>query len=149
MSLKNYLERELVTCNPITNLVEVARMMDDKDVGAVLVVDDDKPCGIVTDRDIVIRCLVDGKDPSQTKVSEVMTQDLETVTLDDGIFDVVQCMKEGKIRRVPVVDNDGKAVGLISMGDVFKLIGEEIHDLTLASTPEENKIQQQGIERAA
>lgn len=140
MSLKNLVERELISCNPDTSVQEVARMMDDKDVGAIVVLDGGKPIGIVTDRDLVVRCIVEGKECKDTRVRDVMTDDVETVSIDQGIFDVVRIMKESQIRRLPVVDDKGKCVGLLSFGDIFALLGREIGDLAAPATPETPKL---------
>lgn len=74
-------------------------------------------CGIVTDRDIVIRALAVGKDPSETLLGEICSRDLQTVSAEDSVGDVVRLMSEKAIRRVPVVE-EGRPVGIVSLGDL-------------------------------
>ncbi|MBI3336113.1 CBS domain-containing protein [Candidatus Peregrinibacteria bacterium] len=143
MSLHNILERKVISCTPETPIKEVAELMDKENVGAILVLQKGKPQGIITDRDIVIRCVVKGLDCTGTAVKEMMTENVETVNVDDGIYDVVQVMKKNKIRRVPVIDSSGKAVGLLSFSDVYQLLAKEIGDLSVPVAPEEPKIVEQ------
>jgi CBS domain-containing protein len=146
MALRNLLERKLVSCSPKTPVTEVARLMDQENVGAVLVLEEDgRPAGIVTDRDIVLRCVVREADCSQKSVEDVMTDSLATVKLDEDIYNVIQVMRDHEVRRVPVVDDDGRAIGLLSFGDIFHLLGQEIRDLSATIAPERAKI----VSRAA
>jgi len=99
------------------SLSEAAALMRDGDIGAVPVVDDGKLVGIVTDRDIVIRAVAEGKDAA-THVGDVMTTELFTVTPDDFVFEAIRLMGDKQIRRVPVIDNNGALVGIIAIADV-------------------------------
>lgn len=145
MSLTSLLERKLVCCSPETSIQQAAQSMQDKNVGAVLVVTDEKPLGIVTDRDIVLRCVVPGVNCATEPVSKIMTKKLSTATVNDGIYDIIRVMKQNEVRRVPIVDLAGKAVGLLSFGDILQLLGKEFNDLTSSSTSEEPKL----VQRAA
>ena len=99
------------------SLREVAAMMRDGDMGAVPVVDDGKLIGIVTDRDIVVRAVANGK-TADTPISEVMTTELFTVAPDDFVFEAIRLMGDKQVRRIPVVSNDGSLAGIIAMADV-------------------------------
>jgi len=99
------------------SLSEAAALMRDGDMGAVPVVDDGKLVGIVTDRDIVVRAVAEGKDAA-THVGDVMTTELFTVTPDDFVFEAIRLMGDKQIRRVPVIDNNGALVGIIAIADV-------------------------------
>jgi len=99
------------------SLSEAAALMRDGDMGAVPVVDDGKLVGIVTDRDIVIRAVAEGRDAA-THVGDVMTTELFTVTPDDFVFEAIRLMGDKQIRRVPVIDNNGALVGIIAIADV-------------------------------
>ncbi len=99
------------------SLREVAVMMRDGDMGAVPVVDDSKLIGIVTDRDIVIRVIAEGKDVN-TAISEAMTTELFTVAPDDFAFEAIRLMGDKQVRRIPVVDSSGGLAGIIAMADV-------------------------------
>jgi CBS domain-containing protein len=130
--LKNYLERDLIACSPETPIETVAELMRDNDVGAVLVIANGEPRGILTDRDLVLRCIADKKNAVTTLAGEIMSRPVETVTLNDGIYNVVEKMKLGEVRRIPVVDKAGKAVALLSFEDVFELLANEVNDLKAA-----------------
>ena len=113
---------QVMTRNPRTvradaPVIEAARIMREADVGPVIVVEDDHVAGVVTDRDIAIRAVADGRDPSSTKVSDICSPDLTTVSPDDTIDSAVQLMREKHIRRLPVVEG-GKPVGIVSIGDL-------------------------------
>ncbi|MDX6724476.1 MAG: hypothetical protein QOD73_2880 [Solirubrobacteraceae bacterium] len=114
--------REVMTADPRTvdagaTLVEAAREMRDGDVGALIVVENGSVAGIVTDRDIVVRAIADGKDPGSTRVSDVATMNPVTLTVDQTVEDAIRTMREQDIRRIPVVQ-DGRAAGIVSLGDL-------------------------------
>jgi len=92
-------------------------MMRDGEMGAVPVVDGGKLIGIVTDRDIVVRAVADGK-TADTPIGEVMTTELFTVTPDDFVFEAIHLMGDKQVRRVPVINNNGELAGIIAMADV-------------------------------
>ena len=107
-----------VTCvEPSSTLVEAAKLMQQNDIGNVLVAEGDKVCGIVTDRDIVVRAIADGCDPTTTTVGDICSHDLATVKPTASLEEAKKLMADHAVRRVPVVDK-GKPVGIISLGDV-------------------------------
>ena len=114
-------------------LSEIATMMRDGDMGAVPVVENGRLIGIVTDRDIVVRCVADGHGPD-TPVSEAMTTEIFSVRPDDFVFEAIRLMRDKQVRRVPVVAEDGKLAGIISMADVAL---ETEDELEIAETLEE------------
>jgi CBS domain-containing protein len=122
--------KSVQTATAGTTLSEVAVMMRDGDMGSVPVVEDGRLVGIVTDRDIVVRALADGKDGSGT-VSDAMTTDIATAAPDDYVFEAVRLMGEKQVRRIPVVDADRKLVGIIALADVA-LETEDDRDLAEA-----------------
>ena len=99
------------------SLRKVAVMMREGDVGAVPVVDNGKLIGIVTDRDIVVRVVAEGKSPD-TPISEAMSTELFTVSPDDFVFEAIRLMGDKQVRRIPVVAADGSLAGIIAMADV-------------------------------
>ncbi len=99
------------------SLRDVAAMMRDGDMGAVPVVDDGRLIGIVTDRDIVVRAVAEGK-TADSPISEVMTTELFTVAPDDFAFEAIRLMGDKQVRRIPVVSSDGSLAGIIAMADV-------------------------------
>ena len=98
-------------------LRDVARMMRDGDMGSVPVVEDGRLVGIVTDRDIVVRSVADGRGPD-TSVAEAMTTDIFSVKPDDFVFEAIRLMGDKQVRRVPVVDENGDLAGIIAMADI-------------------------------
>ncbi|CAL9665502.1 CBS domain-containing protein [Streptomyces sp. enrichment culture] len=106
-----------VTVEPLTSVTAVARIMRDRDLGAVLVTEGDRLRGLVTDRDLVVRSLAEGGDPGQTTVAGACSDDLVTVRPDEELDRAVRLMREHAVRRVPVVDH-GHPVGIVSLGDL-------------------------------
>jgi CBS domain-containing protein len=94
-----------------------ARAMRDSNIGDVLVTENGRLLGILTDRDIVVRVLAEGRDPARTTVSDVCSRELTTLGPDDAIDVAVASMREGAVRRLPVVE-DGRPVGVVSLGDL-------------------------------
>jgi CBS domain-containing protein len=116
------LVRDVMTPNPVTlqatsSLVEAALAMRDFDVGNVLVLDDGQICGIVTDRDIVVRGIAGGNYPATVKLGEICSRELTTLSPTDTVEDAVSLMRQKAIRRLPVVEN-GQPVGILSLGDL-------------------------------
>lgn len=117
---------EIMTENPETvtadsTLAEAAKRMRDLDVGIIPVVESQESRrlkGVLTDRDIAIRAVAEGKDATKTKVSDVMTTELETCNKNDSIRDVLNVMQREQVRRVPITDREGRLVGIIAQADV-------------------------------
>lgn len=105
------------TANRAMTLREVARLMSDGDMGAMPVVEDGKLVGIVTDRDIVVRAIAEGRDIS-TAIGEVMTTEIFSVKPDDFVFEAIRLMGDRQVRRIPVVTEAGELAGIIAMADV-------------------------------
>ncbi|MFC4535699.1 CBS domain-containing protein [Sphaerisporangium dianthi] len=96
---------------------KAARLMRDQAIGDVLVTRDGRLCGLVTDRDIVVRAVAEARDADSTPLGSLCTSDLVTARPDQDVEDVVRLMRERAIRRVPVVE-DGRPVGIVSLGDM-------------------------------
>jgi CBS domain-containing protein len=106
------------TCSATTTVGDAARFMRDSDIGDVLVERDGKLCGIVTDRDIVVRAVAEGRDPMSTPLGDICSRDLTTLSPDDSVKDAVKLMRDKALRRLPIADSSGKAVGIVSLGDL-------------------------------
>jgi len=107
---------EPVTVPSTTTLEQAARRMRDAGIGDVIVLDGEQITGILTDRDIVVRAMAEGRD-GQTPVCDVASRDLTTISPDDTLEAAVELMRERSIRRLPVVEA-GRAVGIVSLGDL-------------------------------
>ncbi|QSX78210.1 CBS domain-containing protein [Agrilutibacter solisilvae] len=106
-------------CTASTPLRDVARMMVDNDCGQIPVVDEaQRPIGVVTDRDIATRVVAQGRDANTACASDAMSTPVRTVNLQTSLKDVVCAMEADQIRRVPVVDMDGKLAGIVSIADI-------------------------------
>ena len=109
---------------------DAAARMRDRNVGTLFVLSEHKrPIGIVTDRDLTLRVLAEGNDPYQTTVGEVMTPVPESVKEETSIEEALGVMRRGPYRRLPVVDDNGKLVGLLSFDDVLELLAEEFRQI--------------------
>jgi CBS domain-containing protein len=108
-------------CLPNTTVVEVAEMMKSKDIGSIPVIENEqtkKLVGIVTDRDLALKIVGEGRDAKSTKVEAVMSRKMITCLADDDLQKALNAMAEHRIRRIPVVDHDNKVVGIIAQADV-------------------------------
>jgi CBS domain-containing protein len=117
--------QDLMTSNPRTvassaSVVEAARIMKDEDAGIVPVVDDDQLVGTVTDRDIAVRVVAEGKDPQATKVSEIASRELVTIDPQQDLDEALRLMAKHQVRRLPVVEEDGKLVGILAQADIAR-----------------------------
>jgi CBS domain-containing protein len=127
-TVEEIMTRDPRTVNASDSVVDAARVMNESDIGDVIVVDNGEVSCIVTDRDIVVRAIAEGRDPSSTRVSEVCTGGVEAIEPDASVDDALRKMREADIRRLPVVQ-DGRPVGIVSLGD---LAVEREPDSTLA-----------------
>jgi CBS domain-containing protein len=114
--------RDVMTPNPITlpvtaTAVDAAKAMRESDVGDVIVLEDSRIVGIVTDRDIVVRSLAVGSNPAQTKLGEICSRELTLVSATDEVASAIDLMRDKAIRRLPVVEND-RPVGIVTLGDL-------------------------------
>ena len=106
-------------------LVDAARKMRDLDVGALPICgDDNRLQGMITDRDIVVKCVADGRDPSQTKVSELAEGKPVTIGADDSVEEALTTMKDHGVRRLPVIDGH-ELIGIISQADIARNLDDE------------------------
>lgn len=127
MRVAEVMTTEPACCSPDASVQEAASLMVQNDCGCVPVVDDENHVmGIVTDRDIACRCVAGGKDAS-TPVSEVMTEHAQCCGADDDVEEATRIMAEGKVRRVPVVDESGCCVGMVSQADIVRRTEEKQH----------------------
>jgi CBS domain-containing protein len=114
--------RELLKGDPVTveadaTIQDAAKLMADNDIGNLPIVENSEVKGIVTDRDIVVRVIAKGDGPDAS-VREAATTDVETIGADTSIDDAIQKMEQSNVRRLPVVEDDGKPVGVITLGDL-------------------------------
>jgi CBS domain-containing protein len=124
---------EIMTTNPRTvnvddTVADAARLMRDNDIGDAIVVEDGQVRGIVTDRDVAVRAVAEGREPDSTTIGEIATTGAQAIEPEASVDDALRMMREHDIRRLPVVKN-GRPVGIVSLGD---LAVEREPDSTLA-----------------
>jgi len=134
MNARDIMTKDPACCMPDSKLTEVARMMMDHDCGQIPVIENQstgKPVGVVTDRDIVIRAVAQGKDPLDMTAKDVMSSPAVTVTPDTRIEDCCQTLEDKQVRRVPVVDDRGRCCGMVSQADIAQHAPEKMTVLLL------------------
>jgi CBS domain-containing protein len=125
MKLKDIMTSKPECIRPDTTLQEAARKMRDLDVGPLPVCgDDDRLAGMITDRDITVRAVAEGKDPTTTRVREVMTQEIIYGFEDQDVEEAARIMKERQVRRLVVLNRDKRLVGIVSLGDLATETGD-------------------------
>jgi CBS domain-containing protein len=122
---KDHQIRDLMTDNPRTIDAEkpvayAAKMMRDEDVGLAPIVQGDMLVGTLTDRDIAIRVVAEGRDPESTTVREVASTDLVTIDPEQSLDEALRLMAQHQVRRLPVVEEDGRLVGVLAQADVAR-----------------------------
>ncbi|PGY10900.1 CBS domain-containing protein [Bacillus sp. AFS031507] len=113
--IRDIMTEDVECCTLLDNVYEVALKMKQLNVGAIPIIDQEKLVGMITDRDIVVRGVAE-KHPGSTKVEDIMSNDLITVTPDSSSKDAAKLMAKHQIRRLPVVE-EGKLIGIVSLGD--------------------------------
>lgn len=121
---------ELVTASSSTSAAALAKTMGSKNVGSVLITDsNDKPLGIVTDRDLAVSVLGAGRSPEETLAGDIMSADLATVDVSDGVTDVCETMRQHGVRRMPVMEGES-VVGILTLDDLVMLLEQELDDIS-------------------
>lgn len=119
MKVSQAMTRDAKVARPDDTIQAIARFMAEKDIGFMPVGDDDRLLGTITDRDIAVRAVAQGRD-GKTKVQEVMTRDIKYCFEDEDLDHVIQNMGDIQVRRLPVVNRDKRLVGVISLADAVQ-----------------------------
>jgi len=127
MHIADAMTRDVKVINPTQSIVEAARMMADSDCGSLPVAENDHLIGMLTDRDIVVRALAEGKTP-ETKVKDIITPEVKYCFEEDDVSKVARNMGDLQIRRLPVLNQDKRLVGIVSLGD----IAHTAHEINIA-----------------
>jgi len=117
-SIQDLMTPDLKALEATASVRAAAELMRESDIGDVVVLENNRLCGIVTDRDIVVRVLADGSDPAMVTVGEICSRELTTVPPTATIDDAVRLIRQKAIRRLPVVEDNGEILGIISIGDI-------------------------------
>jgi CBS domain-containing protein len=116
--VRELMNKKLIKLGRSTPVSEAARQMRAANVGAVIVAEDGRLAGIVTDRDITVRAVAQGRDPNTTQLADICSCDLTTLSPEDDVDKAVEIMRQKAIRRIPVVDSRNEPVGILSLGDL-------------------------------
>ena len=126
MPVDDLARSEVVTATEQTHVSEIATTMAEEMVGSVVIVDDDEtPTGIVTDRDLALQCIAEEGETSDLTAGNVMSEDIKTVERGSGFYEAVDTMSENGIRRLPVTDDSGELVGILTTDDLTTLLADE------------------------
>lgn len=128
MKVKSLFAKPVVHVGPKATLQKVARVMKERNVGAVVVTEQERPVGVVTDRDIAMALCDRGFRPD-APAQQVMTAPVETLGEDDGVHDATRRMLDLGIRRLPVVNAAGNLVGMVSLDDLLLLLSRELNEM--------------------
>ena len=129
MPVKDVARTAVVTATTDQTAGNLATLMKEENVGCVVIEADDEPIGIVTDRDLVVTVLESRSKPSEVTAGEIMTETPVTVDVDTGILKATESMYEASVRRMPIVDENDKVAGIITMDDLLVLLTDELDNL--------------------
>lgn len=139
-SVAELMTRDPITVAPDDSVLHAARLMDELNVGALPVCRDGELLGIVTDRDITVRAIAAGLDPAATPVHTVMSEGVRCCSRQQSAADVLRRMSSVQIRRLPVVDEDHRLVGIVSLGDIAEMccdgVDETLRSISTPSQPD-------------
>ena len=123
-SIRDLMTSNPASCPPSATVLDAAKTMAQEDVGPVPIVEGERLVGIVTDRDLVVRVLAEGRDPRSTTVGEIASSDLVTVSPDTDLNEALNLMSESQVRRLLVSEGD-RLVGIVAQADVARAVDEE------------------------
>ncbi len=126
MKVKEVMHRGVTWVEPDTSIRHIAQMMRDGDIGSVPVGENDRLVGIVTDRDIICRGIADGADCSALTARDVMSKPIIYCRADDELEYALRIMEKNKIRRLPVIDENKRLAGMLALGDISEIGGEDM-----------------------
>jgi CBS domain-containing protein len=126
MKVKNMMHRGVQFVEPDAKIAAIAAKMQQHDIGAIPVCDKGKPIGMVTDRDITIRALANGRDAAKVTAKDVMTKKVIYCRDSEEAQDAIRIMESRQIRRLPVLDDTGELVGMLSLGDVSHAMTQHV-----------------------
>ena len=129
MPVEDLARRDVITASPDESVHELATMMDEEDVGSVVIADGDTPVGIVTDRDLTMQVIAERADPEEITAEDVMSDELRTIPHDAGFYEATELMSTHGIRRIPVTDSDDQLAGIITADDLNELLADEHQEL--------------------
>ena len=138
MSLLEFAKEGVVTIQPEASIEAAAKLMQNRSVSCLVVLENRKPAGMLTERDIVQRVVSRGRDPRQTSVGDVMTMPVVTVDNDLGLAAALETMRRKGVKHLPVTDSNGNLCGFFTFNNVLYLLGFGLHAMTSVADRERN-----------
>ncbi|MHB9285913.1 CBS domain-containing protein [Halobacteriales archaeon Cl-PHB] len=129
MTIADILIEGVETAGPHATAEALALRMEEAGVGSIVIEEEMQPVGIVTDRDLAMRVDARGGDASEVTAADVMTPDPATMPVEAGILQLTDAMQQAMVRRMPIVDDQGTLVGIVTLDDVMRLLATELYDL--------------------
>lgn len=126
MGIERLIQRDVEHLPPDAPCIEAARLMRETGVGCVVVVEDGRPLGVVTDRDLVLRVIALGRDPAKEPLRDIMAGEPVFLGSERGVEEVLQTMSEQGVRRMPVVDEEGLLEGIVTMDDLLLVLAQQL-----------------------
>lgn len=139
MAVKDFMSREITSLPGYASALDAIKFMTDMNVGSVVVDEEGRAAGIVTDRDIITKVMAEGRDAQKIMLREIMSTPLFTVKEEEDIFEVTHLMSEHSVRRFPVVNKSGKMTGFIALDDIIMFLGDEMQHIASALKKELGK----------
>ncbi|HSH41721.1 MAG TPA: CBS domain-containing protein [Arenicellales bacterium] len=134
MKIGECCNREVIVADKDTEVLDAARLMKEHHVGDVVIVEKrdgaTRPAGILTDRDLVVEVMAQEVPPNEVTAADVMSLEITTVREDEGVWETLEKMRDAGVRRMPVVDQDGSLVGLVTLDDLLDLFTEALDNMT-------------------
>ena len=129
MSLQKFCRKPVAKISADVNIVDACRMLEERNVGCLIVESDEKLCGVITDRDIALKVTGAQRDPQKTIVKDIMTTDPIRIFVDKDLHHLTSLMHAYHVRRVPIVNEYHKTLGIVTLDDLIALLGEQMSDI--------------------
>lgn len=129
MAIRDMARADVVTADPETTTREISNILERENVGSVVITEGHEPVGIVTDRDLALEVIGEGKNSAEITAAEVMTEELFTVDAEESLYDVLEGMRKQGVRRVPVLE-DGELAGIVTLDDFIVLLTSELENVS-------------------
>jgi len=129
MSLQEFCQRPVVAISPRSSVADACRQMAQNNIGCMVVQEDGKLTGILTDRDIALKVAGETKDSRETKVGEVMTPNPMCISVDKNLHELTRFMHSNHVRRVPIVDSGNKVLGIVTLDDLVAMLSSEMFEI--------------------
>lgn len=136
MSLENFCCKPLIKVSPDMNITKACRLMEQNNIGCLVVEEDGELCGIITDRDIALRVAGAQKDPRETLVKQIMTPDPIRISVDKDLRQLISLMHLHHVRRLPIVNGFNRPLGIVTFDDLIPQLGNEMSEIGKAIAEE-------------